>query len=161
MATRVRVIAERTLANERFRLTRTRAEIEEADGVRREIDHEIYHHGAAAAILLYDPERGVMLLVRQFRLGAYLADGALATLEACAGMLDGDEPEACARREAFEETGVRIASAAVAVALLWLMASGEFDAETADMPAPEEPPPHAASAPAAWKPTIATLAFPT
>jgi len=114
MATRVRVIAERTLANERFRLTRTRAEIEEADGVRREIDHEIYHHGAAAAILLYDPERGVMLLVRQFRLGAYLADGALATLEACAGMLDGDEPEACARREAFEETGVRIASARLA-----------------------------------------------
>ena len=35
MAKSVRVIAERTLANERFRLTRTRAEIEEADGARR------------------------------------------------------------------------------------------------------------------------------
>ena len=32
-------------------------------------------------------------------------------LEACAGMLDGDDPEACARREASEETGVRIAAA--------------------------------------------------
>lgn len=111
MATRVRVIAERTLANGRFRLTRTHVEIDEADGVRREIDHEIYHHGPAAAILLYDPARSVMLLVRQFRLGAYAADGTLATLEACAGMLDGDEPEACARREALEETGVEVASA--------------------------------------------------
>jgi len=111
MAKSVRVIAERTLSNERFRLTRTRVEVEEADGARRVLDHEIYHHGPAAAVLLYDPARRVMTLVRQFRLAAYLADGTSETLEACAGMLDGDEPEACARREALEETGVRIAAA--------------------------------------------------
>jgi GDP-mannose pyrophosphatase NudK len=39
-----------------------------------------------------------------------LSDGALATIEACAGMLDGDAPEACAIREAREETGIAIAS---------------------------------------------------
>jgi len=111
MAKSVRVIAERTLSNERFRLTRTRVEVEEADGARRVLDHEIYHHGPAAAVLLYDPARRVVTLVRQFRLAAYLADGTSETLEACAGMLDGDEPEACARREALEETGVRIAAA--------------------------------------------------
>jgi nudix-type nucleoside diphosphatase (YffH/AdpP family) len=111
MAKSVRVIAERTLANERFRLTRTRVEIEEADGARRVLDHEIYHHGPAAAVLLYDPARRVVTLVRQFRLAAYLADGTSETLEACAGMLDGDDPETCARREASEETGVRIAAA--------------------------------------------------
>lgn len=111
MAKSVRVIAERTLADERFRLTRTRAEVEEADGARRIIDHEIYHHGSAAAVLLYDSARRVVMLVRQFRLAAYLADGTPEMLEACAGMLDGDDPETCARREAWEETGVQIAAA--------------------------------------------------
>jgi nudix-type nucleoside diphosphatase (YffH/AdpP family) len=111
MAKSVRVIAERTLANERFRLTRTRAEVEEADGSRRVLDHEIYHHGPAAAVLLYDPARRVVMLVRQFRLAAYLADETPEMIEACAGMLDGDDPETCARREALEETGVRIAEA--------------------------------------------------
>lgn len=111
MAKAVRLIAERTLADERFRLTRSRAEIEESDGSRRVLDHEIYHHGPAAAVLLYDPARRVVTLVRQFRLAAYFADRSMETLEACAGMLDGDDPESCARREALEETGIRIAAA--------------------------------------------------
>ena len=98
------------IAEGRFRLTRTRAEIEEADGARRALDYEIYHYKGAAAVLLYDRARGVVLLVKQFRLGAYLADGALDTIEVCAGMLDGDDPEICAVREAWEETGVRVAA---------------------------------------------------
>jgi nudix-type nucleoside diphosphatase (YffH/AdpP family) len=111
MAKSVRVIAQETLADGRFRLTRTRAEVEESDGSRRILDHEIYHHGAAAAVLLYDPERRVVTLVRQFRLAPYLVDGTPDMLEACAGMLDGDDPATCARREALEETGVQIAAA--------------------------------------------------
>jgi GDP-mannose pyrophosphatase NudK len=111
MAKSVRLIAQKTLADGRFRLTRTRAEIEEDDGARRVLDHEIYHHGPAAAVLLYDPARRVVTLVRQFRLAAYLADGTPEMLEACAGMLDGDDAETCARREALEETGVRIVAA--------------------------------------------------
>ncbi len=111
MARRVRILGETLIAEGRFRLTRTRAEIEEADGARRTLDHEIYHYKGAAAVLLYDPARGVTLLVKQFRLGAYLADGALETVEVCAGMLDGEDAEICVRREAFEETGVRIESA--------------------------------------------------
>ena len=111
MAKSVRVVAERTLANERFRLTRTRADVEEADGARHVLDYEIYHHGPAATVLLYDSARRVVMLVRQFRLAAYLADGTPEMLEACAGMLDGDDPETCARREAWEETGVAIAAA--------------------------------------------------
>jgi nudix-type nucleoside diphosphatase (YffH/AdpP family) len=110
MAKSVRVVAEQTLAEGRFRLTRTRAEIEEDDGERRALSYEIYRHGPAAAALLYDPARGVVLLVKQFRLGAYLADGALETIEAVAGMLDGDDPATCAKREVWEETGVRVAA---------------------------------------------------
>ena len=110
MAKRAEILGEKLLAEGRFRLTRTRARIEETNGAVRTLDHEIYHYGPAAAVLLYEPERRVVLLVKQFRLGAFLGDGALDLIEVCAGMLDDDAPEACARREAWEETGVRLTS---------------------------------------------------
>jgi GDP-mannose pyrophosphatase NudK len=108
MAAKVEILRETLLHAGRFRLMRTLAEIEERDGTRRQIDHEIYLHKAAAAVLLIDPERHKVMLVKQFRLPAYLEGGFRELTEACAGMLDGDPPEVCARREALEETGVRV-----------------------------------------------------
>ena len=108
MAKDARVIGEALLSRGRFDLTRTEIEVIEDDGSTRTLAHEVYRHGKAAAVLLYDPKRGVVTLVKQFRAGAYLSDGALATIEACAGMLDGDAPETCAVREALEETGIVI-----------------------------------------------------
>jgi GDP-mannose pyrophosphatase NudK len=108
MAKAARVMGETLLARGRFDLTRTVIEVVEEDGSARTLSHEVYRHGKAAAVLLIDPKRGAVTLVKQFRAGAYLSDGALATVEACAGMLDGDAPEACAIREAFEETGITI-----------------------------------------------------
>jgi nudix-type nucleoside diphosphatase (YffH/AdpP family) len=67
---------------------------------------ETYDRGNGAAILLYDPERGTVLLTRQFRYPAYVndhPDGML--LETAAGLLDDDDPEDAIRREAAEETG--------------------------------------------------------
>jgi GDP-mannose pyrophosphatase NudK len=108
MAKAARVMGETLLARGRFDLTRTVIEVVEEDGSARTLSHEVYRHGKAAAVLLIDPKRGAVNLVKQFRAGAYLSNGALATVEACAGMLDGDAPEACAIREAFEETGIAI-----------------------------------------------------
>ena len=108
MAKAARVIRETLLAKGRFDLTRTEIEVKEDDGSTRTLLHEVYRHGTAAAVLLYDAKRRVVTLVKQFRAGAYLSDGALATIEACAGMLDGDKPETCAIREALEETGIAI-----------------------------------------------------
>ena len=108
MAKAARVIGETLLSRGRFDLTRTEIEVIEEDGSRRTLVHDVYRHGKAAAVLLYDPKRGVVTLVKQFRAGAYLSDGALATIEACAGMLDGDASEICAVREALEETGIVI-----------------------------------------------------
>src|SRR5271154_3533366 len=108
MAKAARVISETVLSRGRFDLTRTDIEVKEDDGSTRTLSHEVYRHGKAAAVLLYDPERRVVALVKQFRAGAYLGDGALATIEVCAGMLDGDPPEICAIREALEETGLAI-----------------------------------------------------
>ena len=108
MARSAEILGETLLAEGRFRLTRTRVKVEEMNGEVRSLDHEVYRYGPAAAVLLYDPDRRVALFVEQFRLGAFLDDGSLAMIEVCAGMLDGDAPEACAMREAWEETGVRI-----------------------------------------------------
>ncbi|WP_196260192.1 NUDIX domain-containing protein [Pelagibacterium limicola] len=69
---------------------------------------EVADHGHAAVVLLIDREKKRITLVRQFRLPAHLNgdDGFL--LEACAGLLDGDDPETCAKREAIEETGIAL-----------------------------------------------------
>jgi nudix-type nucleoside diphosphatase (YffH/AdpP family) len=108
MAKSARITGERLLSRGRFDLTRTDIEVIEEDGVTRGLSHEVYRHGKAAAVLLYDPRRSAVTLVKQFRAGAYLSDGALATIEVCAGMLDGDPPEICVVREALEETGIAI-----------------------------------------------------
>jgi len=67
---------------------------------------ETYDRGNGATILLYDSARRTVLLTRQFRYPVYVnghPDGML--IEAAAGLLDDDAPEAAIRREALEETG--------------------------------------------------------
>jgi GDP-mannose pyrophosphatase NudK len=109
--TQAKVLDEKLIADRRFKLTNTSIEIIEANGASRVLRHEVYHYKPAAALMLYDPRRGVVLLVSQFRVGGFLGGAAQPMIEVCAGMLDGDAPEACVVREAFEETGVRISSA--------------------------------------------------
>ncbi|MFI8418573.1 GDP-mannose pyrophosphatase NudK [Serratia sp. NPDC078593] len=70
---------------------------------------EVYDRGNGATILLYNQEKGTVVLTRQFRMPTYVngnESGML--LEACAGLLDDDTPEQCVRREAMEETGFQI-----------------------------------------------------
>ena len=109
MAKAARVIRDTLLATGRFDLTRTEIEV---DRGRRLDAHAQRTRSIATAkrrrCCSTTPKRGVVTLVKQFRAGAYLSDGALATIEVCAGMLDGDPPEVCAIREALEETGIAI-----------------------------------------------------
>lgn len=71
-----------------------------------EISREVYDRGHAAAVLLYNTDRDSVVLVRQFRPPVLINGGHPYILEACAGVLDEDLPEECARREAFEEAGI-------------------------------------------------------
>jgi GDP-mannose pyrophosphatase NudK len=67
---------------------------------------EVYDRGDGAVILLYNVAKGTVILTRQLRIPTYVngnADGMM--IEACAGLLDKDDPEECIRREAEEETG--------------------------------------------------------
>ena len=78
------------------------------DGTADTLVREVHDHGHGASVLPYDARRGTVLLVRQFRLPAYLEDGDGFIIEACAGLLDGDDPATCAKREAEEEMGFRL-----------------------------------------------------
>ncbi len=63
-----------------------------------------------AIVLPYDPQRDRVLVVEQFRTGAYLrGDPNPWTVEPIAGRIDpGEEPEQAARREAEEEAGIAL-----------------------------------------------------
>ncbi len=76
----------------------------------REINREIEDHGRAVAVLPFDPLRKLCLLVIQPRFAAMVAGSDALFVEAPAGRLDEDDPTACARREAMEECGVRLAA---------------------------------------------------
>jgi nudix-type nucleoside diphosphatase (YffH/AdpP family) len=81
--------------------------VEMPDG--RIMAREVLNSTDAAAVLPYDPERRTAILIRQFRAPVMHVEGHPDFLEAIAGLLDGDEPEVCAKREAMEEAGLRIA----------------------------------------------------
>ena len=74
-----------------------------------EVEREIEDHGRAIAVLPYDPERRCALLVRQLRMGPLFAGVENPyLLEAPAGIIEGEQPDETARREALEEVGVRL-----------------------------------------------------
>lgn len=78
------------------------------DATVQDATREVYDPGDAAAILPYDPARGCILLVRQFRLPVYLATGRETTIEACAGKLEGEDAARRIIMEVEEETGFAI-----------------------------------------------------
>ena len=83
-------------------------EVQLGDG--RMVQRQIEDHGDAAAVLPYDAERKVALLVRQPRTGPLYCGFEPHLVEAAAGMIDpGEAAGATAMREALEELGVRLA----------------------------------------------------
>lgn len=69
---------------------------------------EIEDHGKAVCVLPFDPDRRTAILVRQFRAPVFYSAKQEDTLEAVAGHVEGSDPAACARREAFEEAGLKL-----------------------------------------------------
>lgn len=97
------------LSDHWYTLRKVTFNLRRRDGQWQTLTREAYDRGNGAVLLLFDPRRRTVVLTRQFRLPAFLngsTDGML--LEACAGLLDGDDPETCVCREAEEETGYRV-----------------------------------------------------
>ncbi|MEJ5049168.1 GDP-mannose pyrophosphatase NudK [Chryseobacterium culicis] len=79
------------------------------DGTTETQSREAYDRGNGAVILLYNTALNTVILTRQFRLPTYINGNSTGMLiEACAGLLDNDNPEDCIKRETEEETGYKI-----------------------------------------------------
>lgn len=106
---RIRIVGEQVLSDDWYLLRKVTFDYRRKDGTWQRQSREVYDRGNGAVILLYNATRLTVLLTRQFRMPAYLngcEDGLL--IEACAGLLDGEDAAACIRREAQEETGFRV-----------------------------------------------------
>jgi nudix-type nucleoside diphosphatase (YffH/AdpP family) len=78
------------------------------DGQTEPHRREVYDRGNGAVVLPYDPVRGTVLLIRQFRLPAFVTGHDPMLIEACAGLLDDNDAETTARKETEEELGYRL-----------------------------------------------------
>jgi len=84
------------------------ATVRSPDG--RTLEREIEDHGEAVCVFAYHRQRKTAILVRQARVPVLFASGEQETLEAIAGVIEGEEPIACARREAREEAQLELDS---------------------------------------------------
>jgi ADP-ribose pyrophosphatase len=93
----------------RFPLQRVVFTYERFDGTRSaELTWELWRRGRGVAVLPYDPATDRIALIRQFRLPALAAGLDAVMTECAAGLLElAEDPEAAARRELAEETGLR------------------------------------------------------
>ncbi|MGU3523718.1 GDP-mannose pyrophosphatase NudK [Enterobacteriaceae bacterium C23F] len=109
MAVNITLIKDKILSENYFVLRNITYDLTRKDGEVIRHKREVYDRGNGATILLYNPGKKTVVLVRQFRVATWVngnADGRL--IETCAGLLDDDEPEACIRKEAVEETGYQV-----------------------------------------------------
>lgn len=78
-----------------------------AGGMSEPLTREVFERGHAAAVLPYDPERDAVVLIEQFRIGAYAAGRDPWLIEIVAGIVeDGETPREVALRELAEEAGL-------------------------------------------------------
>jgi nudix-type nucleoside diphosphatase (YffH/AdpP family) len=98
------------------------------------IQREIEDHGAAVAVLAFDPERRTAILVRQFRAPPFLTLRQDHTLEAIAGVVEDADCAAAAQREALEEAGLHLRSLE-RIASAWTMPGISTERMTLYLPA--------------------------
>jgi len=97
------------LSDNWYTLKKVTFNIKKQNGETETQSREAYDRGNGAVILLYNTNAKNVILTRQFRLPTYIngnKDGML--IEACAGLLDDNNPEDCIRKETEEETGYKI-----------------------------------------------------
>ena len=112
MSLNIHVIKDKILSENYFLLRNMTYELTRRDGSVVRHKREVYDRGNGATVLLYNPNKQSVVLVRQFRVTTWVngnPDGML--IETCAGLLDNDAPEVCIRKEAIEETGYQVGEA--------------------------------------------------
>lgn len=105
----VKIITTELLSNNWYTLRKITYQWQKKNGTWETHQREAYDRGNGATILLYNIANQSVILTKQFRMPTYLNGNETGMLiEACAGLLDTDNPEDCIRRETEEETGYQI-----------------------------------------------------
>jgi nudix-type nucleoside diphosphatase (YffH/AdpP family) len=105
----VRNIKKELLSDNWYTLNKVTFEYQREDGTWETQIREAYDRGNGAAILLYNIQKGTVVLTRQFRMPTFLngnTDGMM--VEACAGLLEKGNAEQTIKMEVEEETGYKI-----------------------------------------------------
>jgi len=109
MSGTVKILNSEILSANWYKLYKYTFEIITKTGEKVVQSREAYDRGNGAVILLYNKEKQRVILTKQFRLPTYVnGNQSGMMIEACAGLLDLDNPEDCIKRETEEETGYRL-----------------------------------------------------
>lgn len=98
-------------------------------GMSGEVVRELMIKGEAAALIAYDPVRDNVVLIEQFRIGAYSPKNQNSPwlLELIAGMVEeGETPESVAIRESQEEAGLTVSNLTHALSV-WDSPGGAYE----------------------------------
>lgn len=99
------------LSDDWYVLKKTTFKHRRVDGSWQSMTRETYDRGNGATILLYNLEKGSVVLTRQFRYPTFVNGNSQGRLiEAAAGLLDSAQPAERIRLEAEEETGFRLST---------------------------------------------------
>jgi len=105
----IKNIKKTVLSDNWYTLNKFSYDYHREDGSWETQEREAYDRGNGAAILLYNKKKRTVVLTCQFRMPTYVngnANGMM--IEVCAGLLDGNDPEDCIKKEVEEETGYQI-----------------------------------------------------
>ncbi|MGC1495524.1 MAG: GDP-mannose pyrophosphatase [Sulfitobacter sp.] len=105
---RVKILEREVLSDDWAVLTKYTIRYTRSDGTDQILPRQTYDRGDGAVILPYDPERGTVLLGRQFRLAAFLNGHDDLLIEAAAGLLEKADPVTRIKAETEEELGLRL-----------------------------------------------------
>ncbi|MEM6347441.1 MAG: GDP-mannose pyrophosphatase NudK [Bacteroidota bacterium] len=106
---RIKITKQEVLSDNWYTLNKITYQYQKANGQWETQAREAYDRGNGATILLYNPSQKTVILTRQFRMPTYVnGNDSGMMIEACAGLLDKDNPEDCIRKETEEETGYKV-----------------------------------------------------
>ena len=107
---RIAVLAQAVAYDGHFKIIRYRLRHRLfAGGMSPELVREVFERGHAVAVLPFDPERGQVVLVEQFRIGAVGVIDDPWLIEPVAGIIEpGEGAPEVARRETAEEAGLEL-----------------------------------------------------
>lgn len=105
----IKIVDSKILSDSWSVLKQITFDYQKENGIWERQSREVYDRGDGAVILLYNKQKKTVILTKQFRLTTYMnGNDSGMLIEACAGMLEENNPETCIKQEAEEETGYHI-----------------------------------------------------